>query len=115
MGAISRITGMLLLIAVVSALPGTHAVALSAKPPAPPARCHSRGPVLPSHTPVSYQCCGNAHQAAIPNPAFSLRPLVAWVSELNDGARFSLASTAAHSATLVIPANSPPGSVPLRI
>jgi len=112
----SRIAGVLLLIAVVGASPGIHVFAFSATRPVHPAGCHSDEPTTPSNTPIGYQCCAGAHRAAIPNAAFSFRPLVARFVTTNEGDRLLVAPFSVFLPTLLVtPACSPPGDSPLRI
>lgn len=70
----SQILAAFLVVMILLALPGVHALALSqagAVSSPSPAGCHHRLPVAPSRAPVSYQCCAGGHEAAIPNPVFS--------------------------------------------
>ena len=117
MQAISRITGLFLLIGMVCASPGAHAFAFSAAlHPVHLAGCHSHRPTTPSHSPVSYQCCLNGHHAAIPSAAFSFHPLVARISALDEGAPVAAASLPELHCASAVPTNSPPGTgTPLRI
>jgi len=121
MQAISRITGVLLLITAVSVLPGAHlpgfhAFTSSSAQPGRPAGCHSQQPATPTHTPISHQCCASGHNTAIPSAAFSSCPLIARFSALIDIAGISLAAlTGLQPAALDVPTDSPPGTVPLRI
>jgi hypothetical protein len=116
MQAISRISRLFLLIAMICASPGVHAFVFSAARPVHLAGCHDHRPTTPSHTPVSYQCCLNGHHAAIPSAAFSARPLVARPSALDDGAPVAPASLPSHRLeAFATHANGPPGAAPLRI
>lgn len=108
----SRMAGLLLLVALAAALPGVQALALPVTP-AHPAGCHNHPPA--KSAPASYQCCVSGHDAALPNATFSPRPLVVQILSL-DSEKLSIASILSlHSATLVFPGSSPPGSAPLRI
>ena len=134
---------VLLVVTVATALPGAHALSfpgdrIPANSAQHPAGCHGRGPATPSPSsshypdspasnspvPASYECCVSGHQAAIPNATFTLRsslrsislPCVAALSRLDgdDIDRLDFVDRL-HPAGLVIPSNSPPGGVPLRI
>ena len=108
----SRMATLLLLVALAAALPGVQAFAISAAP-VHPAGCHNHLPA--KSAPASYQCCVSGHRVAIPNTAFSPRPLVAQISS-SDGEKLSLTSIPSlRSAILVFPGSSPPGAAPLRI
>jgi len=118
---------VLLVVTVATALPGAHALPFAAdrtpnNPAQHPAGCHGYKPSMPSPSPlsspapVSYECCASGHQAAIPNPTFSSRPLVALVLGLDRGVEFSLISVGFVDTRLSIaPSNSPPGAALLRI
>lgn len=108
---------VLLVGAIVAALPGAGDAAVSpAVAMVHPAGCHSHVPANSSPAPISFQCCVNGHHAAIPNAAFTIRPLEAQICGLSDAS--ALRSHFAHdrlSVLFVVPSNSPPGAVPLRI
>ncbi len=111
---------VLLVVTVATALPGAHALPFAAEQEQHPAGCHRHGPATrspsPSPAPASYECCVSGHQAAIPNPTFSTRPLVALVLGLDRGEEFSLISVGFVDTRLsVAPSNSPPGAALLRI
>jgi len=109
----SRFAVVLLLCAVVAALPGAQALALSSVSH-PSAGCHGHAPASPA--PVSYQCCINGHHWTLPSTAISVRPLLARLSALEDDSRIYLISSFRfETATSVVPASSPPGCAPLRI
>jgi hypothetical protein len=110
----SRIVAVIVLFAVGAAFAGAKASDHSIpQPKHPPCHGHMPGP---SRAPVSYQCCINGHHAAIPQAAFSPRPLLAQFSKSDCGEEFSRVSiVSAHLATIVVPASSPPGIAPLRI
>jgi hypothetical protein len=112
MRALSRIAGLLLLITLAARLPGAPALAFSAAP-AHPAGCHSHLPAPP--VPASYQCCVNAHDAAMPSAIFSPHPALTQFSAVggDQGALPSFPSD--HSEILSVASGSPPGAVPLRI
>jgi len=116
MQRIWRMVAVLLSLTVATALPGAHALPFPAPQSGHPAGCHEPEPAAPSPAPTSYQCCANGHHAAIPNAAFSTRPLLTQVAELDGGEDFSLPSTlSAHFSWNVVTSNSPPGIAPLRI
>ena len=133
MHGILRMVAMLLVVSVAMALPGAHALPfpadrIPANPVQHPAACHGYKPTMPSssslplpspsrsRSPMSYECCASGHQAALPNPTFSSRPLVALVSGLESGEEFSLISVGfVDTRVSLVPSNSPPGSAPLRI
>ena len=116
---------VILLVSVAAALPGTQAFAMAAGQLVQPARaagCHPHGPAIPpaspapAPAPVSYQCCVNGHHWAIPSPSFTRRPLVAVMVDLDLGDGTSPHSLPClHSAGLIVPTISPPGSARLRI
>ncbi|HEY6370975.1 MAG TPA: hypothetical protein VIX37_10375 [Candidatus Sulfotelmatobacter sp.] len=112
--------GLLRMVAVVllltmAAMPGAQAMPFPAVEAAHPAGCHGQGPATPVPSPTNYQCCANGHQAAMPNAAFSIGLMVAQICSLEhcDGAGLRFVSL--PSAVFVVPSNSPPGAVPLRI
>jgi len=134
MQGILRMVAVLLVVTVATGLPGAHALPFSAdripanripaNPAQHPAGCHGYKPAMPSPSPlpspspgpVSYECCASGHQAAIPNPTFSTRPLVALVSGLDRGVEFSPISVGfVETRVSVVPSNSPPDGAPLRI
>jgi hypothetical protein len=131
MHGILRMVAVLLVVTVATAMPGAHALPYPvdrnpAGPAQHPAGCHGYKPAMPSPSPlpspspspapVSYECCASGHQAAIPNPTFSTRPLVALVSGLDRGVEFSLISVGfVETRVSVVPSNSPPDGAPLRI
>jgi hypothetical protein len=128
MHGILRMVALLLVVAVAMALPGEHALPfpadripvnrIPANPAQHPAGCHEMPSPLPSPSPapVSYECCVSGHQAAIPNPTFSSRPLAALVAALDQGEEVSLSSVGfVDTRVSVVPSNSPPGAAPLRI
>ena len=110
---------VLLLGTIFAALPGAQALAeavFSVAPAGHPAGCHSHRPATPTPAPASYQCCVNGHVAAIPNAAFSSRPLEARICGMSDAS--GLRPDFTHdrlSVSFVVPSNSPPSAVPLRI
>lgn len=106
----SRIVAMIVLVAAFPvALVSGHSTPQAKLPP-----CHGHMPVQPA--PVSYQCCINGHQAAIPQAMYSPHPLFAQLSTLDSGEEFSSASAfSSYSSMIVIPASSPPGIAGLRI
>jgi len=111
----SRIVAVIVLVAVGAACAGAQASDHSIPPPKLPP-CHRHMPEQPARTPVSYQCCINAHHVAIPQATFSPRPLLAQFSKSDGGEDISLASVlSAHFSTIIVPASSPPGIAPLRI
>jgi len=112
-----RMIAMGLLAAIFIALPGAQALsAFSIAPARHPAGCHSHSPATPSPTPLSYQCCVNGHAAAIPNAAFSNRPLEAQVCGMAVAQQLRLDSSSDRLSVLfVVPSNSPPGALSLRI
>jgi hypothetical protein len=114
-----RMIAVGLLGAIFVALPGAQALAeapFSGAPARHPAGCHSHGPATPSRAPASYQCCVSGHNAAVPNAAFSSRPLEARICGLIVilPSRPDAAS-GRFSVIFVVPSNSPPGAAPLRI
>jgi len=111
----SRMVAVIVLVAVGAAFAGAQASDHSIpQPKLPP--CHGHMPRLPARAPVSYQCCVNGHHAAIPQPSFSPRPLLALFSTPDSGEDVPQASVlSAHFSTVVVPASSPPGIAPLRI
>jgi len=100
-----------------AALPGAQTLAaFPAAPAGHPAGCHSHRPPTPSPAPASYQCCVSGHDAAIPNAAFSSRPLEARICSVAVAQQVRLDSSSDRlSVTFVVPSNSPPGAVSLRI
>jgi hypothetical protein len=111
-----RMIAMGLLGAIFIALPGAQALsAFSIAPARHPAGCHSHAPATPSPTPPSYQCCVSGHAAAIPNAAFS-NPLEARICGMAVAQQLRLDSSSDRLSVLfVVPSNSPPGAVSLRI
>jgi hypothetical protein len=113
-----RTSGMIaaLLLVVSAAVPGAHALVFLTTQSGHPAGCHGHGPATPSPAPNSFQCCVSGHQAAMPNASFSSLPWDAgfcgWAAgeQLSQG--FALGRL---PAMLIVPSNSPPGTVPLRI
>ena len=117
MGGISRIIGVLLLGAMVAALPDAQGFALPAAPPAHAAGCHEHGdPAAPEPVryPVNYQCCANGHHAAVPATTFVPDALAVQNCDRTDG-RLLSSSRLADSAISVDPSHSPPDISPLRI
>src|SRR5579864_920050 len=110
-----RMIAMLLLVAIFLALPGAQAGA-SVAPPQHPAGCHSHSPATPAPTPASYQCCVNGHAVALPTASFASPPLEAQVCGLAVARQLGLDSSSDRlSVAFVLPSNSPPGAVSLRI
>jgi len=110
----SRLIVVLLLVAFVAAMSGMQAFA--SEPTSHPAGCHGPMPSAPSQAPVSYQCCANGHDWAMPNVQFSYeRPLAQTVAAfVCDEASLSFGEHY-HSPEPVFPSASPPRSSPLRI
>jgi hypothetical protein len=107
----------LLLLSIIVALPGAHALPLlpSDHSHDHPAGCHGHEPALPTPAPPNYQCCAGGHDWAIPAASFSPPLIEAQISRIDDiGFRLSFALQQ-DSALLVYPSDSPPGAVPLRI
>ena len=139
MHRILRMVAVLLVVTVATGLPGAHALPFPAdrtpgsRIPANrvpvnseqhSAGCHGDEPAMPSPSPlpspspvpVSYECCASGHQAAIPNPTFSSRPLAALVPGLERGEECSLISVGfVDTRVSVVPSNIPPDGAPLRI
>jgi len=115
MHRVLRMVATVLLLATVSAWPGAATMPFGT-PAGHAAGCHGHEPATPSPAPASYQCCVSGHHAAIPNLSFSLRVVAAQVGGLDgsDGPGLRLL-VRLNAATLVVPADSPPGPVPLRI
>jgi hypothetical protein len=110
-----RMVAVLMLVSMAAALPGAHAHAFPAAQTGHPAGCHSHG-AAPAPAPTSYQCCVSGHRAAIPNPSFAPRSLVAQVSGLENGENLGSGVVPyRHSAVFVVPSDSPPRTAPLRI
>lgn len=105
---------MLLLVTFVAAMSGTQVFA--AAPVRHPAGCHGNMPSVPSPAPVSYQCCANGHDWAMPSVQFSCdRPVAGIVlADINDvgGVIFG---EYPHSSESLFQSASPPRSSPLRI
>jgi len=110
----SRIVAVIVLVAV-GAVFGSIQASASFVPDSNLPPCHGQMPTLPSPAPVHYQCCIDGHHSAIPQAAFSVRPLVGKLSvsapiDVNPGS-----STATYSLAPVFVANSPPAAAPFRI
>lgn len=110
----SRLIAVLLLVAFVAAMSGMQA--FSSEPMRHPARCHGPMPSAPSPAPVSYQCCVNGHDWAMPNMQFSYdRPLTQIVpAYVCDESSLSFGELRHFSESVSQPV-SPPRSSPLRI
>jgi hypothetical protein len=115
MSGIWRMVGLLVVIAMVSALAGAQAMAFS--PVADhPAGCHGHTPAAPVPAPTSYLCCATGHHAVLPNAPFSLHSGDAQLCRLDAGWGLNLAVAVFRPlAVLVAPSNSPPITAALRI
>ena len=107
---------LVLLLITMAAMPGAQAMPFPAVQAAHPAGCHGHEPAPPVPSPTNFQCCVSGHDAAIPNAAGAMRPLVAKSATLDGRGDLALASTfSAHFSSNVVTASSPPGIAPLRI
>jgi hypothetical protein len=112
----SGMIAVLLLVVMTAAFPGAHALAFLTTQPVHPAGCHNHGPATPAPAPASFQCCASGHQAAMPNASYSPHPLAGRLSALTAGEQLSQDFALGRlPARLIVPSNSPPGAVPLRI
>lgn len=110
----SRLSAVLLLVTFVAAISGVQTFA--SEPMRHPAGCHAPMLSHPSLAPVSYQCCANGHDWAIPNAQFSFDRPVADVrlADVIDDSHLS-SNWLSHFVEFDFPSNSPPGFAPLRI
>jgi len=108
--------GLLVVIAMVSALAG-GAQAMAFSPVADhPAGCHGHEPAIPMPAPTSYQCCVTGHHAVLPNAPFSFGSGDAQLCRLDAGWDLNLAVAVFRPlAVLVAPSDSPPITAALRI
>jgi len=110
----SRLIAVLLVVTFVAAISGVQGFA--SEPMTHPAGCHAPMPRFPSLAPVSYQCCANGHDWAIPNVQFSCdRPVAEIVpADVSDEGNLSFGEQR-HIPQSVFQSASPPRSSPLRI
>jgi hypothetical protein len=107
---------VLLLVVMTAAFPGAHALAFLTTQPVHPAGCHNHGPASPSSAPISFQCCVSGHQTAMPNASYSPHPLAGRLCASTAGEQLSQDFALGRlPAMLIVPSNSPPGAVRLRI
>jgi hypothetical protein len=111
----SRLIAVFLFFPFLAAMFGTQALASPTMPPEHPAGCHSHGPAVPTHTPVSYQCCVMGHHWVMPGTTYSAGRSFANVQR--SMADFLLAAVALskYETVVVFPSASPPEIIPLRI
>jgi len=109
----SRPLALLLVVALLAALPSVQAMAIPAA--GHPARCHEPAPADPSPAPSNYQCCVSGHHWAIPAGSFSPDPMIAWMFVPAVHGDLPEFISRQSSAQPVIPFSSPPDAAPLRI
>jgi hypothetical protein len=79
-----------------------------------PAGCHRHAPELPSHAPVSFECCVNGHHAAMPSAIFRNSPATSQFAACDDSHQFSVVAAPTFEVRVNL-SSSPPGAAPLRI
>jgi len=124
----SKILGLLLIAALVTATLATRSLAVAGADGAPsaavderPAGCHAHGgqslPLSPLPAPVSYQCCLTGHDAAVVPASTSPQPPAQWqYTQVTLQMQSALTAyfLGGLEVSMLLSAD-PPGTTPLRI
>ena len=106
----------LVLLAALLAVPSMWAAGLPAPQIAHPAGCHQQGPIRPSPSPPSHECCANGHQWAIAGTNFSPeRPVALSLRSESDNLHSAELSIGPTASLFTLERDLLPNSSPLRI